>query len=34
MTKAGKWKWGLGIGCSLVVLVFVGAVGVATWLRR
>jgi len=31
MTKAGKWKWGLGIGCSLAVLVFVGAVGVATW---
>jgi hypothetical protein len=31
MTKAGKWKWGLGIGCGLAVLLFVGAVGVATW---
>lgn len=31
MTKSGKWKWGLGIGCGLAILVFVGAVGVATW---
>lgn len=31
MTKAGKWKLGLGIGCGLAILVFVGVVGVATW---
>ena len=31
MAKPGKWKLGLGIGCSFALLVVVGVFGVANW---